>query len=199
MPLVGFGGHTTYLVGIKKLPVRIGEKDNSRIVDVNFLVLDIPMAYNVILGHPTLNATKAVIAPYLLLMQFELDGDRIGKLFEDQRMARECYYVNLKSLGRKDEASPAESSRPSKLGKTKAPEAVMILSASAEEHGRPRPEPTAEILAIPLDNSCPERSVRIGSTMAPPIKDAIISLLRQYQDVFPFEPSEIPGIAPDFM
>ena len=68
MPLVSFGGHTTYPVGMKKLSVRIGEKDNLRTVDVNFLVVDIPMAYNIILGHPTLSVVKAVIAPYLLLM-----------------------------------------------------------------------------------------------------------------------------------
>ena len=67
-PLVGFGGHATYLVGIKKLSVRIEEKDNSRIVDVNFLVVDILMAHNIFLGHLTLSMIKAVIAPYLLLM-----------------------------------------------------------------------------------------------------------------------------------
>jgi len=72
-------------------------------------------------------------------MQFELDNGRVGKLFGDQRMAHECYYVSLKSLRRKDEASLAESSRASKLGKTGVPEAVMILSASEEKHGRPRP------------------------------------------------------------
>jgi len=84
---------------MKKLVVRIGEKDNSRTVDVTFLMVDISMTYNVIIGRPTLSAVKAVIAPYLLLMQFELDDGRVGKLFGDQRMARECYYVSLKSLG----------------------------------------------------------------------------------------------------
>jgi len=164
---------------MKKLPVRIGQKDNSRTVDVNFLVMDIPMVYNVILGRPTLSAIKAVTALYLLLMQFELDDGRVGKLcFGDQRMTRECYYVSLKSLGRKDEASPAESSRPNKLGKTGVPEAAMILSASAKEHGRPRPEPTTDIDDVPLDNSCPACSVRINNALAPPIKDAIISLLQ---------------------
>ena len=62
---------------MKKLLVTIGEKDNSRIVDINFLVVDIPMVYNIILGHPTLSAIKAVIVPYLLLMQFELDDGRV--------------------------------------------------------------------------------------------------------------------------
>jgi len=83
MPLVRFGGHTTYRVGMKKLPVRIGEKDNSRTVDVNFLFVDISMAYNVILRRPTLRAIKAVIAPYLLFMQFELDHGRVGKFCGD--------------------------------------------------------------------------------------------------------------------
>jgi len=40
-------------------------------------------------------------------------------------------------------------------------------------------------------------SVRIKSTLAPPIKDAIISLLRLYQDVFALEPSKMLGVAPD--
>ena len=90
-PLVGFGGQHIYPVGVKKLTVRVGERDNSRTVDVNFLVVDVPMAYNIIIGRPTLSVLKAVVAPYLLLMQFELDDGRVGKLFGDQRMAWECY------------------------------------------------------------------------------------------------------------
>jgi len=67
-PLNGFRGQPTYPVGMKRLSVRIGEKDNSRTVNVNFLVVDVPMAYNIIIGHLTLSLVKAVIAPYLLLM-----------------------------------------------------------------------------------------------------------------------------------
>jgi len=102
MPLVVFGGHTTYPVETKKLSIRVGDKGNSRTVDVNFLVLDIPVAYNVILGRPTLEEIKVVITPYLL-MQFELDDGQVGKLYGDQNTACECYYVSLKSLGRKGE------------------------------------------------------------------------------------------------
>jgi len=89
-PLVRFGGQPTYPVGMKRLSVRIGEKDNSRTVNVKFLVVDVLMAYNVIIWSPTLSMVKAVIAPYLLLMQFEMDDGRVGKLFGDQRMAHEC-------------------------------------------------------------------------------------------------------------
>jgi len=47
------------------------------------------MAYNVILGRPTLTAIKTVTTPYLLLMQFELDDGRVGKIFGDQTMVHE--------------------------------------------------------------------------------------------------------------
>ena len=76
---------------------------------------------------------------------------------------------------------------------------MMVLSASAEEHGRSRPELTAEIKEVPLDNNRPECVVRIGNALAPPVKEAIISLLRQYQDVFAFKPSEMPGISSEVM
>jgi len=56
-------------------------------------------------------------------------------------MARECYYVSLKSLGRKDEGPAAEPSWPSKLGRKGPPKVVMILSASAEEHEGPAQNP----------------------------------------------------------
>jgi len=72
------------------------------------------MAYNIILGPSTLNLIKAVVTPYLPLIQFELDDEKVGKLYGDQKMARECYYVSLKSLGRKEEPHIGEMSRPNK-------------------------------------------------------------------------------------
>jgi len=91
-------------------------------------------------------------------------------------MARECYYVSLKSLGRKDEAPPSESSWPNKLGTIGAPEAVMLLSASAEEHGRPSSQPVMDIIEVHLDSGCPKHLVCVGKALTPPMKDAITSL-----------------------
>jgi len=69
------------------------------------------MVYIVILGHLTLNAIKVIVAPYLLLIQFELDHGRVGKVYGYQKAARGCYYVSLKSLGRKEEPTLSEISR----------------------------------------------------------------------------------------
>ena len=59
------------------------DKENSRTIEINFLAMDIPIAYIAILRRLTLNTIKAVVVPYLLLIQFELDDIRVGKLFRD--------------------------------------------------------------------------------------------------------------------
>lgn len=39
---------------------------------------------------------KAMIAPYLLQIQHELDDGIVGKLFGDQRTAREYYLMSIR-------------------------------------------------------------------------------------------------------
>ncbi|KAJ8424342.1 hypothetical protein Cgig2_022188 [Carnegiea gigantea] len=52
--------------GMIRLPSRFGDKFKARNLETDFLVVDVPTAYNIILGRPTLHRVKAVIAPYLL-------------------------------------------------------------------------------------------------------------------------------------
>ena len=53
-----------------------GKGEKSR----DFLVVDVPTAYGVILGWLTLHKVKAVIASYLLQLQFEADDGSVGQL-----------------------------------------------------------------------------------------------------------------------
>jgi len=55
------------------------------------------------------------VTHYLLLIQFELDDGKVGTLYGDQKMARECCYMSLKSLGRKEEPLPGETSDKTRL------------------------------------------------------------------------------------
>ena len=84
--IVGFEGQTPYPLWTNKWHVRVEDKENSRTIETNFLAMDIPIAYIAILRCLSLNTIKAVVAPYLLLIQFELDDIRVGKLFGDQKM-----------------------------------------------------------------------------------------------------------------
>jgi len=60
------------------LPLPFGDKLKARNLEVDFLVVDVPTAYNVILGRPTLHKVKAVITSYLLQLQFEVDDGSVG-------------------------------------------------------------------------------------------------------------------------
>jgi len=48
------------------LPLRFWDKVRWRNLQVDFLVVGAPTAYNVIIGRSTLHNVKPVIAPYLL-------------------------------------------------------------------------------------------------------------------------------------
>ncbi|KAJ8420557.1 hypothetical protein Cgig2_014920 [Carnegiea gigantea] len=65
-PILGFGGQEVNLTAMIGLPVRFGDKLQSKNLEVDFLVIDVPTAYNVILGRPTLhkNDPAGSLAPW---------------------------------------------------------------------------------------------------------------------------------------
>ncbi|XP_021745256.1 uncharacterized protein LOC110711185 [Chenopodium quinoa] len=96
-PLVGFGGGVVHPIGQVDLPVRLGERGEGRHMVIRFLVVEELTAYNMILGNPTLNDSKAVIIPSLMLLKFEKDNKIIDSIRGDQKMARECYLTDIKT------------------------------------------------------------------------------------------------------
>ena len=67
-PLVGFGGTKVFPVGTIALPVTIGTYPQQLTMEVNFLVVDSFSAYNAIIGRPKLNAWRATMSTYHLLV-----------------------------------------------------------------------------------------------------------------------------------
>ena len=61
---------------------------------VDFLIVDRPSSYNVILGRPTLNHLKVVTSTYCLKVKF-LTPNEIGEITRDQLLTRECYQAVL--------------------------------------------------------------------------------------------------------
>jgi len=86
-PILSFGGQEVNPKRVIRLRLCFRDKAKTRNIEVDFLVVDVPMAYNVILERPTLHKVKAIIASYLLQLQFEADDGSVGKLQGDQRMA----------------------------------------------------------------------------------------------------------------
>ncbi|KAJ8427574.1 hypothetical protein Cgig2_021719 [Carnegiea gigantea] len=64
-PILGFGGQEVNPTGMIHIPVRFDDKLKAKNLEVDFLVVDVPMAYNVIIGRPTLHKNKEKEGGYI--------------------------------------------------------------------------------------------------------------------------------------
>ncbi|KAJ8427674.1 LOW QUALITY PROTEIN: hypothetical protein Cgig2_016767 [Carnegiea gigantea] len=71
-------------IGMIRLPLCFGDKGKKKNEEVDFLVVDVPIAYNIILIRPTLHK-----------LQFEADDESVSMIQGDRRMAQECYLVTI--------------------------------------------------------------------------------------------------------
>ncbi|XP_021863336.1 uncharacterized protein [Spinacia oleracea] len=110
-PIIGFGGSIIHPVGVITLQVRIGDRENGRKMEVNFLIVKDLTAYYVILGRPTLNKIKAVVVTHLMLLKFVCDDGAIGTIHGDQQQARDCYLTTLNPSAWKKDSAEARSKR----------------------------------------------------------------------------------------
>nr|XP_023913453.1 uncharacterized protein LOC112025033 [Quercus suber] len=65
-PLVSFSGDRVYPKGIMTLTVIVGTYSRQLTRQLDFLVVDCPSSYNVIIGRPTLNRWKVATSTYSL-------------------------------------------------------------------------------------------------------------------------------------
>ena len=89
-PLVNFSGYRVYPKGIVTLTITVETHPRQLTRQLDFLVMDCPLSYNVIIGRPTLNHWKAVTFTYCLKVKFSIENN-VGKVKGDQVLARECY------------------------------------------------------------------------------------------------------------
>uniref|UniRef100_A0A2N9EYJ1 Uncharacterized protein n=1 Tax=Fagus sylvatica TaxID=28930 RepID=A0A2N9EYJ1_FAGSY len=169
IPLVGFTGDKVKPLGVVSLIIEAGTYPKQVRTSVEFLVVDCPSAYNVIIGRPTLNKLRAVTSTYHLLVRFPTEHG-IGELKGDQATARECYFASL------------------------GPEATHQTMKIDEGHKLV--EPTEELEVIALDDDEPSKTTSIGTKMDRTIREALISFLKSNLDVFAWTHDDMPGIDP---
>ncbi|XP_052172184.1 uncharacterized protein LOC127788112 [Diospyros lotus] len=69
-PLYGFTGDAVIPKGRIRLPLTIGESDLQATAMADFLIIDGPSAYNVIMGRPTMNDLDLVVSTKALAIKF---------------------------------------------------------------------------------------------------------------------------------
>ena len=73
-PLISFSGDRVYPRGIVTLTVTVGTYPVQLTRQLDFLVIDWPSSYNVIIRRPTLNKWKAATSTYCLKVKFPTDN-----------------------------------------------------------------------------------------------------------------------------
>ena len=133
---------------------------------IDFLVVDCPSTYNVILGQPTLNRLKVTMSTYYVKVKFPI-AHGIREIKEDQVLARECYQVAL-------------ASGENHTWMIDEPELVLEPSEVPQE------------IEVVLGD--PSKVLKIGSTLSTSEKTKIINFLRKNQDFFASKHEDMPGI-----
>lgn len=74
--LIEFMRDSISSLGTTTMLVNIGEEPRYKTLMVTFMVVNLPSAYNVILGRPTLNKLRMVVSTYHRAMKFLTRAER---------------------------------------------------------------------------------------------------------------------------
>ena len=136
---------------------------------LDFLVVDCPSSYNVIIGRPTLNKWKATTSTYCLKVKFPTDNG-VGEVKGDQVLARECYQAVLA--------------------------AKENLTWMIEEKDEDKME---ALKVVELVEGQVTKTTRIGTTLSLEMRAKLFQFLKENLDVFAWNHKDMSGIAPEII
>ncbi|KAJ4720741.1 Retrovirus-related Pol polyprotein from transposon opus [Melia azedarach] len=141
---------------------------------VDFVVVDHPSSYNVILGRPFLMTTRGVVSTYHLKLKFPV-GNQVGVVKGDQLTAKRCY---ASSVGRCNHVSTLDP-----------------RVSEVEQRG----EPVEELEAVSVCEDDPTKVVKVGTQLTSDVRTSLVEFLVEYSDVFAYSHSDMPGISPSII
>lgn len=94
-PLYSFNGEVVVFEGIITLPVTLGIAFRYLNLMIDFIVVKVPLAYNMILCRPCIRMAKVVLSTYHLVMKFPIEASA-REVRGNQVMARKCYFTAIK-------------------------------------------------------------------------------------------------------
>ncbi|KAM2015174.1 hypothetical protein ACFX16_045732 [Malus domestica] len=202
-PLISFSGDIVQPLGSIHLPFTIGTGPYTATITTNFLVVNCPTAYNVIFGRTCINDLKAMVSTHMLLMKFPTPFGN-GYIRGDQLSARSCYNTSVKQ---QHLPVPKETlSIHNQVVKTSPDEANSDLHDGNSQPDDPRDDsftqqaqPAEELENVSISKDHPNRMVKIGTTLSPPLRLSLISFLQENAEVFAWSYKDMPGISPDII
>ncbi|KAL0402399.1 UNVERIFIED_CONTAM: hypothetical protein Slati_4269800 [Sesamum latifolium] len=191
--LYGFAGEVVHPRGMVSLPVMLGAGVARRTCMLKFLVVDVPYAYNVILGRPTLNAFQVVVSTYHMKIKFSTPSG-VGEVQDDPLQSRKCYVEAVHKGQKRTSDETHKEVSPSKMGKD-------ICTGEVPEGTRTpvKVKPAEELLNIEIIPGHPDKTTRIGSQMSEETKKEVVRCLQRNADIFAWTPQDLEGIDPKVM
>ncbi|XP_058106284.1 uncharacterized protein LOC131249491 [Magnolia sinica] len=175
-PLYGFAGEKVISEGAISLPVTVGEGQHQVTLMVDFLIINVPSVHNIILRRPSLNAMRAVISTYHLMMKFPTEGGT-GYLRGDQHESRRCYAIVVKK------------------GSVKQAFTVNIL----DPRGPTEDSPVEDLEKVPFDEADPSKIVQLRTSLSSEQWSEMLTFLQRHKDVFAWSHRDMARISPDVM
>ena len=163
-PLVSFSGDHIFPKCIISLSVIAGTYPTQVTRKVDFLIVDCPSSYNVILGRPMLNRLKAATSTYCLKVKFPTPHG-IGEVCGDQLLARECYQAMLAS---------------------KENHTWMVEEEPAK--------PIEDVESVELMEGNPLKTTKEGGELKPSLKKEMVEFLKKNLDIFAWNHEYMPSI-----
>ncbi|KAL0301391.1 UNVERIFIED_CONTAM: hypothetical protein Sradi_6415900 [Sesamum radiatum] len=170
--IYGFAGEIVHPRGMISLPLTLGTTPLWRTYLLKFLVVDIPLAYNVILGRPMLNAFRAVISTYHMKVKFPVD-EGVGEVRADILQACKCYIEAIKKGKNRVLDKTVEGNGHNKQGKDQIP-GLEIKKDSPDNV-----QPVEELHTIKLIPGNIEKVTKIGSKMKDTTREETINRLHK--------------------
>ncbi|CAH9133280.1 unnamed protein product [Cuscuta epithymum] len=178
-PLSGFTGDSIEAEGVVTVPVEVGDTSHKVKLNMEFVVVRLTCAHNLILGRPGLEDLQCIVSPAHLCIKFPTPTG-VGIARGSQKLARTCYIKITKKVGRH--------------GLQVNTVATQYLQ---DEERRPRAEPSEGTEDVTLDPATPERKVKIGTGLSAELRAEVITVLTMYQGIFARGPEDMPGISRD--
>ncbi|XP_038972545.1 uncharacterized protein LOC120104813 [Phoenix dactylifera] len=185
--------------GENGLLVTVGLAPRESTVRMDFLVVRLPSAYSAILGRPRLNALRAMVSTYHLLVRFSTDQG-VGEVRGDQRIAKRCYMATHKAKQPAKTEAPSHGEQTAEAPTETSNQALPIETLEVRDNTwKKRVEPGKLLTQIPLQENCPKLTVQVGSGLSSLERDRLIEFLRTNMDIFTWSPADMPEINPEVM
>ncbi|GJY35548.1 reverse transcriptase domain-containing protein [Tanacetum coccineum] len=182
IPLVGFSGEVSYLMGVIDLEVTIGERGRTRTVIMEFTMVKSPSPYNALLGRTGIRSLGAIASTIHSMMKFSTSNG-IATISTTRKTLRECRQI--------EEAQDLKT-RSQRPGKEPMQLDDMEGRRQPDKGRKPPKSGTKEKIVV--NDNYPEQLVTIGGGLSAKCRHALIHTLRKNVDIFAWTPADMTGI-----